>query len=225
MCNAYCILFAALNIDKEEIRDKEVIDVGSMDVNGTCRALLETYQPKQYLGVDIKPGQGVDIVCNAENLMHNFQKQSFDVLISTEMLEHVRNWKLVISNFKNIVKSGGKILITTRSYGFSYHGYPYDFWRYELEDIKNIFSDCKIERLEKDPKKGVFAKIVKPMNFIENDLSDYELYSIIVKKRVRCLSDKEFQDFLRRWERNRRLRLIRKQLRMLVSFPEQIIMR
>jgi SAM-dependent methyltransferase len=225
MCHAQCILFAALNIARKEIYGKKVTEVGSMDVNGSLRPLLESFKPKQYLGIDVIEGRGVDVVCNAEDLMRNFQKQSFDVLISTEMLEHVRNWKLVISNFKNVVKSGGKIVITTRSYGFPYHGYPYDFWRYELEDIKKIFSDCVIERLERDPEKGVFAKIVKPENFIENDLSDYELYSMIVKKRVSCLSEKEFQVFLRRWERNRRLRLIRKRLKMVVLFPEQVLIR
>lgn len=196
-----------------------------MDVNGTVRTLLETYQPTQYLGIDVKQGRGVDVVCSAEDLMHNFQKETFDVLISTEMLEHVRNWKLVISNFKKVVKRGGKLVITTRSYGFPYHGYPYDFWRYELEDIKSIFSDCIIERLERDPEKGVFAKIVKPMDFVENDLSEYELHSVIVNKRIRHLSDKEFQGFLRRGERNRRLRLIRKRLNMTVLFPEEVVLK
>ena len=209
MCNAYCILFAALNIGKEEIRDKDVIEVGSLDVNGTCRALLEAYKPRLYLGVDMKRGPSVNVVCRAEDLTRNFQKESFDFLLSTEMLEHVRNWKLVVSNFKNIVKPRGKIVVTTRSFGFPYHGFPHDFWRYEAEDIRNIFSDCIIERLETDPEKGIFAKIFRPDSFIEKDLSKYELYSMIAKRRVRCLSDKELQDFLRRSEMRRRLKLIR----------------
>jgi SAM-dependent methyltransferase len=219
------VLFAALNIAKEEIRDKKVVEVGSMDVNGTVRTLLETYQPAQYLGIDVQQGKGVDVVCKAEDLMHNFNEDTFDVLISTEMLEHVRNWKLVISNFKKVVKPGGKLVITTRSYGFPYHGYPYDFWRYELKDIESIFSDCIIERLERDSEKGVLAKIAKPIDFVENDLSDYELHSIIVNRRIRHLSDEEFQNFLSRGERNRRLSLIRKRLSMVVSFPEEVVLR
>jgi SAM-dependent methyltransferase len=162
-------------------------------------------------------------VCNADDLLRDFQKASFDVLISTEMLEHARNWKKAISNFKNIVRPGGIIFITTRSLGFPYHEYPYDFWRYEIEDIQNIFSDCMIERVEKDPEKGVFAKIRKPDNFVENDLSSYELYSVIVDKRIRQLNAQDLYAFLTHRERNRRLRLVRERLNPLrLIVPEQI---
>jgi len=215
MCNAYCVLFGALNLKREEIQARKVIEVGSLDVNGSLRPLLESFKPKQYVGVDITRGRGVDVLCNAEDLLDKFQRESFDVLISTELLEHVWNWKKVVSNFKNVVKSGGIILVTTRSYGFYYHGYPYDFWRYEIEDMKNIFSDCVIEKLEKDPAKGVFIRVRKPVDFVEKDLSDYELYSIVVDRRVKQLNERDFRGFI--W-RVKLVRKIRKMVRTLSSF-------
>lgn len=215
MCNAYCVLFGALNLKKEEIQGKNVIEIGSMDVNGSLRPLLESFWPKQYVGVDIIKGRGVDIICKAEDLLDKFQKESFDVLISTELLEHVRDWKRTISNFKNIVKTGGIIMITTRSYGFPYHGAPYDFWRYEIEDMKNIFSDCLIEKLEKDPKNGVFVKVRKPIDFAEKKFPDYELYSIVVGKRAKQLNEQDFRNFIRRMSVRKK---IKKMLRGLVPF-------
>lgn len=217
LCHASCILFAALNMKKEDIQGKDVIEVGSMDVNGSLRKLAESYKPKHYLGVDIAMGQGVDFVCNAENLLEEFQSACFDVLISTEMLEHVRNWKKVISNFKNIVRIGGTMIVTTRSYGYPYHGYPYDFWRYEVEDIKNIFSDCSIEQVEKDPERGVFVKIRKPNDFTENNLSNYELYSVIANKRVKQLDVMDCRDFFRRHEVKRRIHEIETKVKQLVT--------
>lgn len=196
MCNVSCIIFGAKNLTKEEIKGKRIIEVGSYDVNGSLRPIIESWSPSEYVGVNIEKGPGVDIVCNAENIVEKFGKEGFDVVISTELLEHVKDWRKVISNIKNICKTNGIILITTRSYGSGYHAYPYDFWRYELEDMKEIFSDCEILILEKDFQvPGVFVKIKKPNKFVERNLTDYNLYSIIVNKRVREITNKDFQNF------------------------------
>jgi SAM-dependent methyltransferase len=202
MCNAYGILFAFINLKQEDIQDKKIIEVGSKDVNGSVRPLLEYYKPKQYIGVDISKGLGVDIVCNAERLLDKFQPNSFDVVISTEMLEHVRNWQKVISNLKALAAPEGLIYISTRSVG-------YDFWRYEISDIQNIFSDCLIVKVERDPDVGVFAKIRKPTNFKENDLSAYHLYCIVTNKQQAKVDDSDFMNFLQITEKSKRLNALR----------------
>ena len=126
----------------------------------------------------------------------------------TELLEHVKDWRKTISNFKNVVKPGGIILLTTRSIGFQYHAFPFDFWRYQIEDFQNIFSDCILQSIAKDPEIGIFAKIIKPENFVEKDLSDYELYSIVTKKRIKELNEKDLKKFINRAKRlNRAIKL------------------
>ena len=108
----------------------------------------------------------------------------FDVVISTELLEHVQNWRLVINNMKSVLKCGGYIYFTTRSYGFPYHAYPYDFWRYEIEDMKKIFSDFEIIKLIKDHEApGVFLKAKKISNTLI-DLSNVAIYSMILDRRT-----------------------------------------
>lgn len=189
MCHNSCILFGTKNLSEYEIKGKRVIEVGSQNVNGSLRHHIENLGCSEYIGVDIQKGVGVDIVCNAEDIVDIFGKESFDIVISTELLEHVENWKKVVGNIKNICKRGGTILLTTRSYGFPHHEYPYDHWRYEIEDIKNIFSDCTIEILEKDSEMpGVFTKIRKEYNFVERDLSEYELFEINTNRRINTSS-------------------------------------
>ncbi len=195
MCSVNCILFGAINLREEEVRGNKVLEVGSCDVNGSLRPFIESRDPEIYVGVDVVNGPGVDVICDGENLLDKFQEETFDIVISTELLEHVRNWAKVVSNIKKVCKPGGIILITTRSIGFPFHGYPYDFWRYELEDMEAIFSDCEIQVLEKDPDKGVFFKGKKPHSFRQKDLYSYELYSIAVNKRIKELIDKD----LRNW--------------------------
>ena len=189
--NINCVVFAAANLRQEEIEGKRVIEVGACDVNGSVRGLIAKYKPREYIGVDIQQGRGVDVICDVKTLIQKFGEDSFDAVITTELLEHVRDWKTAIHNLKKICKSDGVILITTRSFGFGYHGFPHDFWRYETEDMSRIFSDCQIEALEKDPQKGVFVKCRKPVNFKENDLSGLELYSIVTSSRMKQLTDKD----------------------------------
>jgi SAM-dependent methyltransferase len=186
MCHASAVLFGAINVKEHDVKGKTVIEVGSYNVNGSLRPLIESYQPEKYIGVDIIAGSGVDVVCPAENLVNHFGEKSFDVVISTELLEHVRDWRMVISNLKKICKPEGILLITTRSKGFAYHAFPYDFWRYEEEDFETIFSDLSIIKLEPDLlSPGVFILAKKPNNFVEKTLDDISLYSMVSKKRIK----------------------------------------
>jgi len=207
MCTSSCIIFGALSLTKGEVQDKKIIEIGSYDVNGSFRQLYEPWKPKEYIGVDIESGPGVDMICNAEDVLKNFGENSFDIVISTELLEHVENWRKVISNMKNICKPDGIIIITTRSKGFPYHGYPYDYWRYEIEDMNRIFSDFIVNKIENDKYfSGVFLKLRKPTNFIENNLSDYELFSIITNKRVLDIGDMALNNYLRSYSRKQYIR-------------------
>ena len=56
------------------------------------------------VGVDIVQGIGVDEICSADEILDKYGKVSFDIIISTEMLEHVKDWRKVVSNFRMSVK-------------------------------------------------------------------------------------------------------------------------
>jgi len=185
MCHLSVIAFGERNLSREEIEDKKIIEVGSYNVNGSLRHIIEFFDPAEYVGIDIQDGPDVDIVCDAEDIIERFGEESFDVVISTETVEHIKDWKKVISNIKRICKPNGLILVSGRSPGYPYHPHPIDGWRYGLDDIRQIFSDCKILVLENDTQApGFFVKVRKPDTFIENDLLDYELYNHIAQKKI-----------------------------------------
>ncbi len=197
MCNIFCLKFGENNLSRDEITGKRVIEIGSYNVNGSLRKYIESLQPAQYIGVDIEKGYGVDVVCKGEDIRERFKDESFDLIVSTELMEHVWNWKKILSNMKQLCKPNGVILITTRSYGYPYHGWPYDFWRFEQADMHEIFSDFEIQKLEKDTHEpGVFMKAKKPSLFMERDLSDVKLYSIVSNSRVNEISESVLKDFI-----------------------------
>jgi SAM-dependent methyltransferase len=196
MCDVNCIRWGAKNLTRKEIEGKRVIEVGSYDVNGSLRYIVELLEPAEYIGVDVVEGPGVDMICSADKLVQQFGRENFDMVICTCTLEHIKDWKGAISNIKNICRTNGIILIIVPS-DWPYHEFPYDFWRYDREDIENIFSDCDILALGEDPQRPslVYVKMRKPDEFTEKDLSDYQLFSVIAHRRIREIGEKDLQDF------------------------------
>lgn len=197
MCTERCIRFGRENLKESEVRGKRVVELGAGDVNGSLRPFVESMRPTEYIGVDITKGPGVDVICPAEKARERFGDESFDLVISTEMVEHIQDWRTVISNMKHICRPGGVILLTVPSIGFPYHGWPYDFWRFEDSDMKDIFSDCTISVLERDDDAhGTLMKAVKGSSFVEKDLSPIALHSIITGGRTRTVDDETVRAFV-----------------------------
>lgn len=176
-----CVVFAGKCLLPERVKGKRIIDVGACDFNGSVRPLLEAYGPSEYIGIDMIPGPGVDRVINADNLIDAYGRESFDIVVCMETMEHSRYWRKTLTNIKQILKPGGYMVITAPAPGYFYHGHPTDFWRYTPEDFKNLLEDFKIITTEYDehgPGSFIFAQ--KPISdFKEKNLSKYALFSIL----------------------------------------------
>lgn len=94
-----------------------ILDCGSLDINGNNRYLFEW--DYNYTGIDVGGGNNVDIVESA-HLFH--PDREYDVVISTEMLEHNRYWAQSLLNMNELVRSWGIMLITCAWYGRYEHG-------------------------------------------------------------------------------------------------------
>ena len=192
MCSPACIDFVTRAVTRDEVAGKRVLEVGSRNVNGSARRIIESMRPAEYVGVDIEAAPEVDVICDIEKLDETFDAESFDLVVTTEVMEQVRDWRRAVSNLKRMCRPGGVVLVTTRSYGFAYHGYPFDYWRYELSDMRGLFGDCAVEALEADTRDpGVFMKARKPLAFQERRLDSHLLYSIVLDRRAKNISDED----------------------------------
>lgn len=102
----------------------ETLEVGSLDVNGSVRGFFTG----PYHGVDMRPGPGVDAIAKADALP--FDDAAFEVVISTEMLEHDPSPWLSLAEMGRVLKPGGHLILTTRGNGFGEHNEPSDYWRF-----------------------------------------------------------------------------------------------
>jgi SAM-dependent methyltransferase len=101
----------------EYFKNKRVLDIGSLDINGSNRPL---FVDCDYLGVDIGPGRNVDIVAKAHEL--DLPDDTFDVVISTECFEHDKFYRETLQNACRMLKPGGLLLFTCASTGREEHG-------------------------------------------------------------------------------------------------------
>ena len=200
MCSPWDLEVVGGALSAAEVRGKRVLEIGSLDVNGSLRPRVQALGPSEYIGIDIRPGPGVDLICDAADLGQRFGPEAFDVVISTELLEHVRDWRTIVHNFKYVLRPEGVLLVSTRSYGVDFHRHPFDFWRYERDDFERIFGDLRIGTLELDPiDPGLFIKAHKPVPFVERDLSNHRLYSILRQRRKRDATGLDIALFMIRY--------------------------
>jgi len=127
-----------------------VLEVGSRNVNGTVRPLFAGAQ--EYVGVDFMEGDGVDLVLNAHELTSQFAVDSFDVVVSTEMLEHDSEFWRSVEMMGQVLKPGGHLLLTARGNGFWIHDYPADYYRFLPESFRSLLTlaGCEVVEVTED---------------------------------------------------------------------------
>ena len=111
----------------------KVLDVGSYDVNGSYKHLFNGQQ-YQYTGLDMVAGQNVDIVPQCPYIWEEIEKESFDVVISGQVFEHVEFPWITISEIARVLKNNGLLcIIVPRLQGR--HRYPVDTYRYDVDGV------------------------------------------------------------------------------------------
>lgn len=95
-----------------------VLDIGALDINGNNQVLFDA--DTLYLGLDIAEGRNVDIICPGHEL--GLPDATFDMVISTECLEHDRHWVATLNNAIRLLRPGGMLLMTCATTGRPEHG-------------------------------------------------------------------------------------------------------
>jgi SAM-dependent methyltransferase len=103
-----------------------VIDIGSMDVNGTLRDWCPA--GAKYIGVDIAAGKGVDVVIESTWRLP-FESESFDLAVSSSCFEHDPMFWVTFLETLRVLKPGGYAYLNVPSNG-KYHAHPHDCWRF-----------------------------------------------------------------------------------------------
>lgn len=134
--------------NKDQIHGK-VLDVGA---GGDSLSASYDYLPriKEYIAIDVVEG---DLDVRADGAKLPFCDGIFDTIIISDVLEHVKPQKVtsMIEEAYRVLKSGGKVLITT-PFLFHMHQEPNDYQRFTELGLREIlkegaFKDVHTERV------------------------------------------------------------------------------
>jgi predicted SAM-dependent methyltransferase len=121
---------------------KNVLELGSLDVNGTARDAFKNVE--NYTGMDMREGPGVDYVMSVSDIGERFfysWKELFDCVIATSFFEHDKEFWHTLSVVRNLLRPSGYLLLTVPTPDFPYHGEPKDYWRFQEDALREVFFD------------------------------------------------------------------------------------
>lgn len=130
-----CQVWVQDALERDQSIAGEVLEVGSLDVNGTIRQQFSDHTRfPSYIGLDMRPGDGVDVQARGDALP--FVDERFAVVVALEMLEHDSCFWHTLQETHRVLRLGGWLMLTTRAFGFPRHDYPHDYWRFTAEGVR-----------------------------------------------------------------------------------------
>ena len=120
-----------------------VLDYGCAD-----RPYEGLFDGADYVGADLPGNADADVEVRADGSIP-LPDESFDVVLSTQVLEHVADPALYLAECHRVLRTGGRLVLTTHGI-FVYHPDPVDLWRWTCAGLERAVIDAGFEapRLE-----------------------------------------------------------------------------
>ena len=120
----------------DKMKEYNILDVGSYDINGNYKAIFN-YPGWKYTGVDIVAGPNVDYII--QPYQWDIPTESYDVVLSGQCLEHVEMPWLWIKEAERVCKKDGLVILTA-PWLFPIHQFPVDCWRILPDGMKVLLT-------------------------------------------------------------------------------------
>jgi len=108
--------------------------------------------------------------------------ESVDAVLLFNVLEHLYNYRLVLSEIKRVLKSGGQF-IGVVPFLVGYHPDPHDYWRYTKETLQKIFREVGFTDIQIRP----FGFGPASAAFLQLEMALPRVLKIILIPGVLCL--------------------------------------
>lgn len=125
----------------------DVLEVGSRQhVPGAWWIVNRDLARGQWLGCDMQPGPGVDVVADIHQPPAEWAGR-FSGILCSEVLEHVRRPWEALPRLRACLRPGGWLVVTTL-FAFPEHGFPDDYFRYTRSGLAVLLDDAGCGAIE-----------------------------------------------------------------------------
>ena len=116
-----------------------ILEVGSFQVQGQeeIADLRGLFPGKEYVGLDRRPGPGVDLIADVESLPH--ADGTLGTVIAMNTFEHVPRFWRGFEEVYRVLRPDGALLVSCPFY-FHIHDYPNDYWRFTPQSLEMLLA-------------------------------------------------------------------------------------
>jgi SAM-dependent methyltransferase len=167
-----------------------ILEIGSYQVEGedTPYNLRPFFSGRSYVGLDVRPGPGVDTVGSVEKLP--FPDGSVGTVLALNTFEHVPHFWRGFEEIRRVLRPDGALVVSCPFY-FRIHNHPSDYWRFTPEAIKLLLADYPAKVI------GWHGPRVKPAS----------VWAIAFREGRPAISENEYQQYRHRMRQYARMPL------------------
>ena len=139
---------------RHQVKPGIILDVGCgmKPYKSILNTSGSTYYGTDYpITMDGSYGKSTNADFFSESSLMPFNDNTFDTLVSTQVLEHVSDPKKVIQEMCRVLKPGG-ILILSAPMTWPLHEEPYDFFRYTKHGLRYLMQKTNFKILDEIPR-------------------------------------------------------------------------
>ncbi len=125
-----------------KLRPGKVLEIGSLDVNGGVREMLNG--DHEYTGLDRLEGPGVDVVAEAASFI---ETEDWDAILAFDAFEHDARWWEAAAAMVRGLRTGGTAIVTVPDINYPRHHDP-DYYRWTARAATEMLAPLTLTSIQ-----------------------------------------------------------------------------